>query len=379
MNSARNVVGPLGVAAMALLLAAGGVDAQTPGQSPWSYDHDMRLTYEYDDNVNEGIVDPVHAQVARLSYRGDVRWGSSGEQRLSMTYQGGVKRHFGYSEADVTSQFINEGTFGYQRRVAEDIALAGTFGIKHRAWTDGFFFINEDGFTQTAGTVNALVNLRSLSDDELSTLEVGARYSDTDFDNLDVSFGNHVIGGYASVTKDFNPDLNVTWIYSFDQIRYPGRGTLGPGDDPTAILRGITRDRQEDHLHELGALVTWLGDVSVQAEYSFRLNDSNSFGFSYISHNFGLQLLRRLPWDMLAQFYGQVELRDFNEPVPNTQAGSLDTGETENNVLLLRLVKDVSPDYSIEVRYGRYRDEAITLNDFYTKNIYAIGMNYRPR
>lgn len=379
MNSARNVVGPLGAATMAVFLAAGAVDAQTPEQSPWSYDHDMRLTYEYDDNVNEGIVDPVHAQVARLSYRGDVRWGSSGEQRLSITYQGGVKRHFGYAEADVTSQFINEGTFGYQRRVAEDIALAGTFGIKYRAWTDGFFFINEDGFTQTAGTVNALINLKSLSDDELSTLELGARYSDTDFDNLDVSFGNHVIGGYASVTKDFNPDLNATWMYSFDQIRYPGRGTLGPGDDPTAILRGITRDRQEDHLHELGVLVTWLGDVSVQADYSFRLNDSNSFGFSYISHNFGLQLLRRLPWDMLAQFYGQVELRDFNEPVPNTQAGSLDTGETENNVLLLRLVKDVSPDYSIEVRYGRYRDEAITLNDFYTKNIYAIGMNYRPR
>ena len=70
--------------------------------------------------------------------------------------------------------------------------------------------------------------------------------------------------------------------------------------------------------------------------------------------------------------------RDFSEPVANTQAGSLDTGETENNVLLLRLVKDVTPDYSVEVRYGRYRNEAITLNDFYTKNIYAVGMNYRP-
>jgi len=91
-----------------------------------------------------------------------------------------------------------------------------------------------------------------------------------------------------------------------------------------------------------------------------------------------LQVLRRLPWGMLVQLYGQVELRDFSEPVANTQAGSLDTGETENNVLLLRLVKDVTPDYSVEVRYGRYRNEAITLNDFYTKNIYAVGMNYRP-
>lgn len=376
MSSARYLAGPIASAAIAVLLASGALGAQTPGQSPWSYDHDMRLTYEYDDNINEGVVDPVHAQVARLSYRGDVRWGSSGEQRLSMTYQGGFKRHFDY-EADVTNQFINEGTVGYQRRVAEDLALTGIFGIKNRAWTDGFFFINEDGFTRFSGAFSGLLNLESLSGDELSTLELGVRYTDTDFENLDASFGNHIIGAYAAVSKDFGPDLSATWMYSFDRIRYPGRGALEPGDDPTAILRGITRDRQEDQFHELGTIVTWLGGVSVEAEYSFRLNESNSFGFSYVSHNFGLQLLRRLPWGILAQFYGQLELRDFNEPVPNT-FGSLDTGETEDNVLMLRVVKDVSPDYSLEVRYGWYRSEAITLNDFYTKNIYAVGMNYRP-
>jgi hypothetical protein len=378
MRSARTVTGPIASAALAVLLASGAVRAQILEQSPWSYDHDMRLTYEFDDNVNELVIDPVSAQVARLTYRGDLRWGSSVEQRLSLSYQGGFKRHFGFNEPDVTNQFVNEGTLGYQRRVADGLALGGTLGVKNRAWTDGFFFINEDGFTRVGGSVSGLVDLKPLSGDESSSLEIGARYSDTDFENLDASFGNHAIGAYAAVAKDFGPDLTASWAYSFDQIRYPGRGTLEPGDDPTAILRGITRDRQEDHLHELGTSVTWLGEVSVQADYSFRLNESNSFGFRYISHNFGLQLLHRLPWGMLAQFYGQVELRDFYEPVPNTQVGSLDTGEAENNVLLLRLVKDIGPAYSIEMRYGRYRNESITLNDFYTKNIYAIGMNYRP-
>ena len=380
MELARNIAGPVASAAMAILLASGAARAQAPESSPWSYDQDMRMTYEVDDNVNERILDQdqIRAQVARLAYRGDLRWGSAGEQRLSLSYQGGYKRHFGSSETDVTNQFINEGTIGYQRRVGEAVALGGTFGVKNRAWTDGFFFINEDGFTRVSGSVSGLLSLAPLSGDGLSRLEVGARYSDTDFENLDPSFGNHLLGAYTSVTKDFGPDLTASWSYSFDRVRYPGRGALGPGDDPTAILRGITRDRQEDHLHELGTVVTWLGAVSVQGEYSFRLNESNSYGFSYVSHNLGLQVLRRLPWGMLAQVYGQIELRDFNEPVPNTQVGSLDTGETENNVLLLRLVKDVTPDYSLEVRYGRYRNEAITLNDFYTKNIYAIGMNYRP-
>ena len=385
MDIARNAVrsvGPAhgGVVALAMLTAslAGSLEAQSVNRSPWGYDHDMRMTYEVDDNVAEVLDDPVRAQVARLAYRGDLRWGATTEQRLSISYQGGMKRHFGGNEFDVTNQFINEGTVGYQRRVADNVALGGTVGIKNRAWTDGFFFINEDGFTRVSGSVSGLVNLTPLSEGESARLEVGGRYADTDFDNLDVAFGNHLMGAYASITKEIGTDLTARWDYSFDRVRYPGRGRLEPGDDPTAILRGFTRPRQEDHLHELGTVVTWLGPVSLQAEYSFRLNDSNSFGFSYVSHNIGMQVLRRLPWGMLVQLYGQVELRDFSEPVPNTQAGSLDTGESDNNVLLLRLVKDVTPDYAIEARYGRYRNEAITLNDFYTKNIYAIGMTYRP-
>ena len=378
-NAVRSVrpahVGLATAAALALL--AGPLRAQSIADSPWSYDHDMRLTYEVDDNVAERIEDPVRAQVARLAYRGDLRWGSSGEQRLSLTYQGGVKRHFGFTDFDVTSQFVNEGTLGYQRRVSDAVALGGTLGIKNRAWTDGFFFINEDGFTRVTGSVSGLVNLTPLSEGESARAEMGVRYTDTDFENLDASFGNHLIGAYASIAKEYGTDFTARLDYSFDRIRYPGRGKLEPGDSPQAI-RGPTRVRQEDHVHELGTVVTWLGPVSIQGEYSFRLTDSNSFGFSYVSHNIGLQVLRRLPWGMLVQLYGQVELRDFSEPVANTQAGSLDTGETENNVLLLRLVKDVTPDYSVEVRYGRYRNEAITLNEFYTKNIYAVGMNYRP-
>ena len=62
----------------------------------------------------------------------------------------------------------------------------------------------------------------------------------------------------------------------------------------------------------------------------------------------------------------------------NNAAGSLNTGDTDNNVLLLRLVKDVTDDYAIEARYARYRNESITLNDYYSKNIYAVGVTYRP-
>ncbi|MGH7565357.1 MAG: hypothetical protein ACREK2_00860, partial [Gemmatimonadota bacterium] len=195
METARKAGGLVVLTALTALLTS-SLHAQSIEQSPWSYDQDMRMTYEIDDNVAERIEedDPVRAQVARLAYRGDLRWGASSEQRLSISYQGGVKRHFGFTEFDVTSQFINEGTVGYQRRIVGNVALGGTVGIKNRAWTDGFFFINEDGFTRVSGSVSGLVNLTPLSEGESARLEIGGRYSDTDFENLDAAFGNHLIG-----------------------------------------------------------------------------------------------------------------------------------------------------------------------------------------
>ena len=377
-RSTTTMAAPVALIASFLLLAPYALRAQ----GSWGYEQDLRLTYELDDNVNEELRDPVRAQVARFAYSGGLRWGSSGEQRLSISYQGGFKRHFALagSDRDLANQFVNEGTVGYMRRMTDDVAFGGTLGIKNRKWTDEFFFINEDGFTRLNGSVNALLTLVPLAQEQPARLEIGGRWSRIDFENLDQTFGNDAYGGYAALSKQFGEDITANWTYGLDRIRFPGRGVLKPDDtDPLNAFRGSTRSRQEDHLHELGVELTWLGDVSIQADYGFRYNDSNSFGLSYLSHNVGLQVLRRLPWGMLAQFYGQVELKAFTEPVPNlTGAGSLDTGEAANNVLLVRLVKDVTPDTSLEVRYGRYRNESITLNDFYTKNIYAVGMNYRP-
>jgi hypothetical protein len=374
------------IRAVLVALAVFGV-AALPGvawaQEAWGYEQDLRFTYEFDDNVNEELIDPVRSQVARLAYRGDLRWGASGQQRLSLSYQGGFKRHFGFvgRDIDLANQFVNEGTVGYLRRVSERVALGGQAGIKNRKWTDDFFLINEDGFTRFVGSANAVVDLRPLAQDHEARFEVGARASSVDFENLDAVFGSEGIGGFASLAKEFGPDLQATWTYSLDRYRYDGRAVIEPTDPiPGNVFLSPTRDRQEDLLHQIGLQLTWLGDVSIQGDYLFRYNDSNSFGFSYQSHSMGLQVLRRLPWEMLLQLFGRVELKTFSEPVPNLEgAGTINTGDAAaDNVLLVRLVKDVSTDYSIEARYGRYRNESISLNDFYTKNVYSIGVNYRP-
>lgn len=368
---------------LVVFLVLGSARAAAAQQSTWRYDQDVHVTYEFDDNVEELTEDPTRSQVARLSYRGDVRWGG-GRERLTVTYQGGFKRHFGFNGPpglDVSSQFVNEGKASYLRRVTDRIALGGNLVLKNRSWTSRDFFLNEDGFTRWTGGVDGVLELGSNGDDRSARIDFGARYGDIEFDNLDQAFGNHSVGAYVGVRKRFDEDLEARWTYSFDRIRYPGRGILEVEDDGNALLifQGQQRERQEDRVHELGAELEWFGPVGMMAEYTFRLNDSNSFGFTYVSHNIGLQIIKPLPWGMLAQAYGLVEVREFDEPVPSFAAGgTIDTGNQANNVLLLRLVKDLSRDYSVELRYGRYRNESITLNDFFTKNVYSFGVTYRP-
>lgn len=363
-------------AAFLLLL----LPAAAGAQSSWRYNHDVSLSYEFDDNVQERLRDPLRAQLARLGYHGDFIWGG-GQQRLGFSYQGGFKRHFGdagISPDSISSQFVNEGTVTYLRKVTPRLALGGELGLKHRVWTkDSFFLINEDGFLQRTGGLNAVVDLEPLDAEHQARLNLGLSWSDTEYKFLDPHFGSSSFRGFAAVTKEFGENVDATASYSFDRMRFPGRATLEPGDLPQNIV-SPQGPRQEDHLHELGAEVHLFGPVSIVADYRLRYNDSNSFGFRYVSHSLGIQLLRPLPWGMLAQVLGQVELRSYLEPVPKVTAGSLDTGEAQDNVLLLRLVKDITPDYSVEARYARYRNESITLNKFYTKNVWSVGMIYRP-
>lgn len=378
-------------AAAAAALATVALAAPSPAQtgSPWSYEQDIHLTYEFDDNVREEVIDPVHAQVAKLSYLGDLRW-AGGDQRLTFSYAGGFKRHMDVvadgetldgkeREVEIASQFVHQGSAEYLRRLGRNLYVRGRGGVKTRTWTDGeFSLLNEDAFTRYSGEVGAILSLEPLEAQRPARLEVGARYSDIEFDNLDRFFGNWIVGGYVRLAKPFDESLEVRTVYSLDQVRYPGRGALEPGDQPQDIL-GVARPRQEDRIHELGAEVEWFGPVAIVAEYRFRYNDSNSFGFENFSHRMGIQVLRQLPWGMLAHGFVQGELRTFTEPVPRAAGGgSADIGEAEDNVLLLRLVKDITESYSVEARYARYRNESITLNDFYTKNIWAIGINIRP-
>lgn len=388
-------------AAAVLLAVALLAPAAARGQeSRWSYDQDLHLTWEFDDNVNEAVggslplsQDPVRAQVGKLAYRGDLEWGG-GQQRLSLAYHGGFKRHFGVGRAEegepadpnaeiieeVPSQLISEGSLSYLRRLTDDFAVSARVGIKDRRWTeDGFFFVNEDAFLRQSTGVSAIVNLDPVLPGRPARLEIGVRTSDVEFKNLDQFFGNHVLGGQVLLTKEYGAGVQTTWSYSYDRVRFPGRGALTPEDEnPGLVILGVNRDRQEDRVHDLGMEVEWYGGVGIVAEYRYRYNDSNSFGFSWYSHNLGLQVLRQLPWGMFLQAYGRLEFRSFTEPVPSITFGSLDIGEAENNVLLLRLVKDITPSYAVEARYARHRNESITLNDFYSKNIYAVGVTYRP-
>jgi hypothetical protein len=357
---------------LVLLAAAAARPATAAAQVHW--EKDVRMTYEYDDNVREEIVDPVRARVARISLRSDVVWDDSTTQQLSLLYQGGYKRYFDVDRdsIDISSQLIQEGQAVYRRRLGGNVVEASA-GLKNRTWLDeDFFFVNEDAFTRLWG---GLALRRNLSPS--LTGEVMARASGIEFKHVDQFFGYDAESARLGVAKEFSDGVVADLSYAVEQRTYDGRGKLrGPEDDP-ANISAPDRPRQIDLAHEVGIGVALFGNFGFQGRYRYRLNNSNSFGFDYYSHILSLQLAQQLPWRLIAQFYGSVELRKFRETVLGL-AGTLDVEDTDNNVLVFQLLREINGHLDVEARYGRYRNESINLGRFYTRNLYSVGFRVRP-
>jgi hypothetical protein len=365
-----------------LLLALAGLAIGPPGaEAQIGWRNDVRFSYEYDDNVQEQVDDVVRAQVARVSVKSDLVLADSANQ-LSAMYQGGFKRYFDVTreELDIANQFLHEGQLAYRRLLGSNrIELGG--GIRRRVWQDDeFFFVNEDDFTRLWGTVA----LRHAFTKSLSA-EIGARLSELDFEHVDEVFGYGAEAGRIVLSKRWGDGrkaatlggLQMDLTYDLEQRTYDGRGILrGPTDDPTNI-GAPDRPRQVDTAHEAGIGLSFLQPFGFQGRYRYRVNDSNSFGFEYFSHIVNLQIAQQLPWRMIAQVYGAVELRKFREPVRGL-VGALDIEDTDNNVLIFSLLKEMNGHVDIEARYARYRNESINLNAFYEKNVYSLGFRLRP-
>lgn len=363
----------LGTAAPLLVVIAGLIATPLRLEAQVRWQNDFRLSYEYDDNVREEVVDEIRARVARVSLKSDLMLDDSTTNQLSVVYQGGFKRFFdvGRDTLEIANQWIHEGQLAYRRVLGANLLeLSG--GLKLRSWQDDtFFFVNEDGFTRLWGGVSARRNFSpTLSG------EIAGRFSGIEFDHVDEVFGYDAQSARLGLSKALGDDVQADLIYALEQRGYDGRGKLRSANDDPANIFAPDRPRQIDVAHEAGVGLSLLGPFGLQARYRHRRNDSNSFGFDYYSHILNLQLAQQLPWRLYAQFYGAVELRKFRDPIPGL-VGTLDIEDTDNNVFVFRLLKEINGHFDIEARYGRYRNESLNLNAFYTKNVYSAGIRLR--
>ncbi|MBA2563871.1 MAG: hypothetical protein H0V09_00405 [Gemmatimonadetes bacterium] len=356
------LLGPL------VLLATAGGPAH--GQVRW--ENDFRLSYEYDDNVREDVADNLRARVARVAVKSDLVLADSGANRVSLAYQGGFKRYFDVSsDLDVAGQFIHEGEVAY-RRVLRRNVLRLSGAAKHRVWQDESFFVNEDGFTRLSGGAAATHAFTPTFSGELAL-----GLSGIDFEHVDEVFGYEAQSAGIDLTQRLGDGMQAHVTYGVEQRTYDGRGKLRGSDDVPSNIFAPDRPRQIDLAHEVGIGLSFLQPFGFQGRYRYHVNDSNSFGFGYTSHLVNLQLAQELPWRMFAQFYGAVELRKFRDPIRGL-VGALDVEDTDNNVLIFRLLKELNGHADVEARYARYRNESINLNAFYTKNVYSLGFRFRP-
>jgi hypothetical protein len=370
MNRPRLLRRALGTAVLALAVPA----SAAPAAAQVRWDNDVRVSYEIDDNVREEVSDALRARVARVSVQSDLVLDDSTTNQLSLAYQGGFKRYFdvsGGESPELANQFLHEGEVAYRRLVGRGVVQL-TGGVKVRAWADDtFFLVNEDGYTRLWGGLSAS---HPLAPDWSG--EVAVRASGIEFDHVDEVFGYEAQSARIGLVRRLGATAQADVGLLVEQRTYDGRGKLRNADDDPSNIFAEDRPRQIDLAHDAAVGFSFLAPFGFQARYRWHRNESNSFGFDYTSHIWNVQLAQRLPWRMIAQVYGAVELREFDEPVRGL-VGALDVEDTDNNVLILRLLKELNGHVDVEARYGRYRNESINLDAFYTKNVYSLGFRFR--
>lgn len=218
---------------------------------------------------------------------------------------------------------------------------------------------------RTGDATASLTLLREGAPDR-ATLSVGYRAfrykPDGDYD-----FGGEHLG--LAVARrwplgDLGPVVALGLDYTASRRGYAGEAWENrcPADamvEPACLFRaGVARG---DLLHVAAASLGWSGDRLVDLRYELSLDDSTSFGQSFLRHRVELGLTTDLLLRLVLTARLTVQLTQFLDPVLFARDVGVFTIEDENrNSLLLHLARDLGERVALEARLALHANELAT-------------------
>jgi len=128
-----------------------------------------------------------------------------------------------------------------------------------------------------------------------------------------------------------------------------------------------------DNLREFGFGFQWVGRILINSHYLFQRNKSNSPEYSSRTHQLSILAASSPCWEITIQFYGHLQLRNYDSQVtPTIYLSDDDNDEQARNIIILSISRGIFENCSLEGRYLLSQSDASK----YTKRAYSVTLNY---
>ena len=354
-------------------------------ESGAEYDSNVHRVEQVEDENSDVDASPLMRAGARLR----LSWRRGERQRLVIDGWGGGK------------------LFADDAATNENIAIIDTragyeWGIKSRGAVVALRGDYYDTFSPDTGAVSDYLVLRNFAsaNGELALTVVGPgsnsltvhggyrdfRYKpDEDFDwrgeHYGLDFRTTIWRGDPESELDTSIDVNMR--YRLTRRSYQGlayRNKCADDDDIgiDCLVPTLALGRADLH-HQAAAAVAYTGERIWSAGYQLFVNDSNSFGQSYLRHRFGVGVTTESWAGIFVTARAAVQLITFIDPLlllRSDQAEVISIDDENRNSLSLHLSRDVDESWSVEGRYVLYTNEFASQEFVYRRQTAYLGLVY---
>ncbi|MFQ6617309.1 MAG: hypothetical protein ACE5QV_01365 [Fidelibacterota bacterium] len=169
--------------------------------------------------------------------------------------------------------------------------------------------------------------------------------------------------------------LNTGIKYISGRSNYPLQNSLVLSDG--GLVLKTDNIKRRDNFKKGIFYLTYTRKIFMNMEFNYRNLSSNSYGQTF-RELAGLMLMtRKLGNKYYIKLFISSQIKKYSESYPDTIIIEMDPERNEQNIFLMELDRNISPNLIFKMGTGWYKNESKFRDRYYRKFLFTIGAEYK--